>query len=236
MQTSNSPRAVRAEPGKQSRSHHPLRVVCFSTYVGDRSQQTKRHRDVRNFLLALRGERVEGESKVPVGQEERALASHNTNDSIDWFGEMATKYLANCGIRPPFGLVPVPTPKTTLASSAGPWTSLLAISIASHGLEDSVVDVLRWKEPLSRPKERSQTVSELYENLAVIGPVPSGSPIILVDYLFSRSSTLRACAAQLSSHGAEVLLGLCAGRTTSKASHDPFAVVTGQLDRYHPGH
>ena len=52
-----------------------LPVVCFSTYVAEPSQQAVRHRDVRNFLLALRGERVSGTSAVPVGNDERSLTS-----------------------------------------------------------------------------------------------------------------------------------------------------------------
>src|SRR3972149_4708239 len=49
----------------------PLQVVCFSTYVSDPVRQEPRHRDARNFLLALRGERIEAESKIPVGGEGR---------------------------------------------------------------------------------------------------------------------------------------------------------------------
>ena len=215
----------------------PLHVVCFSTYVAERTQQTNRHHDVRNFLLALRGESIEGESKIPVGAEERTLTSQNANDSIDWFGEMVTEYLETCHIQPPFSLVPVPTWKTTLDSSAGPWTSLLAISIASNGLDGvSIRDALRWKQPLEPPNHRDQPVSELYENLAILQPLPEGSPVILVDYLFTGSATLRACAAKLRRHGGNVLLSLCAGRTATKSSHDPFTVVTGGLQRYDPGH
>lgn len=236
MQTFESAPAVKGVEASRPTAI-PLDVVCFSTYVADRTQQTNRHHDVRNFLLALRGESIEGESKIPVGAEERTLTSQNANDSIDWFGEMVTAYLETCHIQPPFSLVPVPTSKTTLDSSAGPWTSLLAISIASNGLDGvSIRDALRWKQPLEPPNHRDQPVSELYENLAILKPLPEGSPVILVDYLFTGSATLRACAAKLRRHGGNVLLGLCAGRTATKSSHDPFTVVTGGLHRYDPGH
>ena len=212
-----------------------LPVVCFSTYVAESSQQPVRHGDVRNFLLALRGEQVSGASTVPVGHDERTLTTTNANDSIDWFGEMVVQYLDSYKVLPPFGLVPVPTPQTTLASSAGPWTSLLAISIASNGLENaSVLDLLRWQEPLA--EQRRETVSDLYENLAVIRPFPPDRALVLVDYLFTGSTTLRACAARLRSHGANVVLGLCAGRTANEAPYDPFTVVTGELQLYRPGH
>ena len=229
-QTASTTRKTKKNPDATS-----LPVVCFSTYVAEPSQQAVRHRDVRNFLLALRGERVSGTSAVPVGTDERSLTTMNANDSIDWFGEMVVQYLDSHQVLPPFELVPVPTPQTTLASSPGPWTSLLAISISSNGLDDaSVLDLLRWKEPL--PEHRGHTVSELYENLAVIRPFPTDRVLVLVDYLFTSSTTLRACAARLKRHGANVVLALCAGRTAKEAPYDPFTVVTGELERYRPGH
>jgi predicted amidophosphoribosyltransferase len=188
-------------------------------------------------LLALRGESIQGEATIPVCSEDRVLTNRNANDSIDWFGEMVAEYLDSCHVQPPFSLVPVPTSKSTLESSAGPWTTLLAISIASSGLDDvSVEDVLRWKQPLDPPSQRQDTVAELYENLAVLKPLPPESPVVLVDYLFTGSATLRACAARLRQQGAQVLFALCAGRTATQSSHDPFAVVTGAVHRYQPGH
>jgi len=236
MQTFESPQVAKGAQASRPTST-PLQVVCFTTYIAERAQQTSRHQDVRNFLLALRGEKIDGESTIPVGSEQRILSRGNANDSIDWFGEMVADYLTAGPIRPPFDLVPVPTSKTTLESSAGPWTSLLAISIASNGLDDvSIRDVLRWRKPLSAPSRRSQSVSELYENLAAVKPVPDGTPIVLVDYLFTGSATLRACAAKLQRQGARVRLALCAGRTATASTHDPFTVVTGNLQRYDPGH
>lgn len=236
MQTYESKQAAQGAEASQS-AVQPLHVVCFSTYVAEESQQTSRHHDVRNFLLALRGQSIRGESAIPVGSDDRMLTNRNANDSIDWFGEMVSGYIDGCHIQPPFSLVPVPTSKTTLESSAGPWTSLLAISIASSGLDDvSIQDVLRWKQPLSPPSQREQTVAELYDNLAVLQQLPPDSPVVLVDYLFTGSATLRACAARLHQQGARVLFALCAGRTATKSSHDPFTVVTGAVHRYEPGH
>ncbi len=236
MQTFESKQAAQGAEASKS-AVHPLHVVCLTTYVAEQSQQTNRHYDVRNFLLALRGESIRGESTIPVGSEDRVLTNRNAKDSIDWFGEMVSEYLDGCHIQPPFTLVPVPTSKTTLESSAGPWTSLLAISIASSGLDDvSITDLLRWREPLAPPSQREQTAAELYENLAVLQPLPPESRVVLVDYLFTGSATLRACAARLRQQGANVLFALCAGRTATKSSHDPFTVVTGAVHRYEPGH
>ena len=209
MQTFESPRATQGAEASRPTTN-PLHVVCFSTYVSETTQQTSRHHDVRNFLLALRGEQIQGESTIPVGGEERALTQLNVNDSIDWFGEMVTRYLETCHIQPPFSLVPVPTSEDHSRVQCG------SVDLASGDLDrverarsgPPSVDVLRWKQPLQPPSQRGQTVSELYENLAMLEPLPEGSPVILVDYLFTGSSTLRACAARLRSHGARGTLVL----------------------------
>jgi hypothetical protein len=214
-----------------------LQVVCLSTYVSDPVRQEPRHRDARNFLLALRGERIEGESKIPVGNEERRLSATNANDSIDWFGEMVARYLAQNDFPRRLALVPVPTSRTVLESSAGPWTSLLAISIASNGLEEAdIVDALRWRSPLPPPGHRSSTAAELFENLAAIRRLDPAVPVVLVDYLYTSSATLRACAGRLREQGVSVPLAVCAGRTTDQAIHAAFTVVVGEISVFEPGH
>jgi hypothetical protein len=226
----------RAAPSGSS-NRAPLRVVCFSTYLSDPSRQTPQHRDVRNFLLALRGERIEAVSTVPVLSTERELTGANANDSIDWFGEMVVHFLRQNQIHLPFCLMPVPTSKATLDSSAGPWTSLLAISIVSNGFEEAeVLDALRWKKPLPPPSQRSTSAAELYENLAVTKKLDPNVPVLLVDYLYAGSATLRACAARLADQGIGVPLALCAGRTADQADHGAFAVVTGDIAAFEPGH
>jgi hypothetical protein len=218
-------------------AREPLRVVCFSTYVADRALQTVRHRAARSFLLALRGERVEGLSRVPVGGEERELTAATANDSIDWFGEMAARYLAASHVGPRLLLVPVPTSSSTLDSSSGPWTSLLAISIASNGMEEAdVVDRLRWKRPVAPPSRRTASAAELYENLAVTQRLDPDVPVVLVDYLFTAPATLQACASRLGEQGVRVPLAVCAGRTAARSEHDAFTAVAATLAEFEPGH
>lgn len=214
----------------------PMRVVCFSTYVPNKAMQTPRHRDVRNFLLALRGEKLHGSSPIPVGSEERFLTRANADDSIDWFGEMVASYLASSSEKSPLALVPVPTLRSTVESTGAPWTMLLAISIASHGVEAEVVDALRWKKPMTPPSLRPASCSELYENLAVIRWLDPTVPVILVDYIFMSSATIRACARRLSDHSGKVTMAVAAGRTADRADHDAFSVVVGELSEFLPGH
>jgi predicted amidophosphoribosyltransferase len=174
---------------------------------------------------------------VPVGDEERELTAANTNDSIDWFGEMVARHLAATGVEPPLLLVPVPTSSATLDSSSGPWTSLLAIAVASNGMGDAdVVDALRWKRRVEPPSLRTATAAELYENLAVTRRLDPDVPVVLVDYLFSAPATLQACAGRLSERGMRVELAVCAGRIAAGAAHDAFTVVTGALPEFEPGH
>ena len=235
-QTYRSPQASRGAEAGRGQQTDSLHVVCFSTFVSEPTQRRAEHADVRNFLLALRGEKFDGEATVPVGSEERQLNRRNANDSIDWFGEMVSDYFDTHRVPTDVALVPVPTSRATLESSSGPWTSLLAISIASNGVDQaSVVDVLRWKRPLEPPQQRSQSVAELYENLAILQPLAPGTAVVLVDYLFTSSATLKACAARLQEVGADVVLGICAGRTATKSDLDPFTVVTGALHGFAPG-
>lgn len=236
MQAHEPRRAVRVASSPLP-ERDQLRVVCFSSYVSDRSRPSPEQDDVRRFLLALRGERFEGVASVPVGAEVRSLATTNSNDSIDWFGEMVARYLGANGITGPLALVPVPTSRATLESSAGPWTALLAISVASNGLDEAdIVDALRWRRPLPPPGQRSSSVAELYENLALIRRLDPGVPVLLVDYLYTASATLRACASVLREQGLRVPLALCAGRTTDRAEHGGFTVVVGDLAPFEPGH
>lgn len=214
----------------------PLRVICFATYVSDASAQKPDHRDARNFLLALRGEALDGPSVIPVAGETRILEASNANDSLDWFGEMAADYLASSPLRPPFVLVPIPTTKATLESSSGPWTALLAHAIAGAGVDADVIDCLRWKAPLSASERRACSASELYEGLSVIEKLDAHVPVILVDYLFMSSATIRACARRLAESGAEVAAAITAGRTASRDEYGAFSVVVGELSAFTPGH
>jgi hypothetical protein len=209
----------------------------LSTYVSDPARQEPRHRDVRGFLLALRGERFEATARVPVGDEERTLATINANDSIDWFGEMVARYWSANRCPRPVALVPVPTSRTTLDLSAGPWTSLLAISIASNGVDEAdIVDALRWRSPLPPPGSKQPSAAELFENLVVTRKLESGVPVVLVDYLYTSAGVLRACAGRLREKGLSVPLAVCAGRTTDQALHGAFTTVVGEISAFEPGH
>lgn len=162
----------------------------------------------------------------------RALDNSNRNDTIDWLGEIVAEHFRQHSINPPFCLVPVPNPKATLSASSGPWTALLAFSIADHFPGDvSVMDVFRWKKEWSYtgPDAASWDGVRLYENLALTQKVEWNEPVILVDYVFASGAPLQACAATLRERGARVELAICAGRTVSESQHDPFMVVGGQL-------
>jgi hypothetical protein len=60
--------------------------------------------------------------------------------------------------------------------------------------------------------------------------------VILVDYLYTSSATLRACSGRLREQGIHVPLAVCAGRTTDQAVHGAFTVVVGEISVFEPGH
>jgi hypothetical protein len=149
---------------------------------------------------------------------------------------MAAEYLESQGLPRYCALVPVPTANTTVGSPA-PWTSLLALATIANGFErGELLDALRWKKPILVDDEQPYSVAELYENLALVQPITPGRRIVLVDYLFACQKTLRAIAARLGRAGASVSLALCAGRTATQSSLEPFRVVTAELADFEPGH
>jgi hypothetical protein len=209
----------------------PLKVICFFTSLQSPRPGTP-HADAQSFLLALKGEPISTPASIPVAGQVRSLSNSNRNDTIDWLGEIVADHFRQHRISPPFGLVPVPNPKATLSASSGPWTALLAYSIADHFTgEVEVMDLFRWKKEwsYSGPDAASWDGARLYENLAITQKVDWSEPVILVDYVFATGAPLQACAAMLRERGARVDLAICAGRTVTEASHNPFTVVGGQL-------
>jgi len=210
----------------------PLKVICFFTSPSHRPEPGTPHADAHSFLLALRGEPITTPASVPVAGQMRALDNSNRNDTIDWLGEIVAEHFRQHSITPPFCLVPVPNPKATLSASSGPWTALLAFSIADHFAgEVNVMDVFRWKQEWSYtgPEASSWDAARLYENLSLTQKVEWSEPVILVDYVFSTGAPLQACAAMLRERGAQVDLAVCAGRMVREAQSNPFTVVGGQL-------
>ena len=88
---------------------------------------------------------------------------------------------------------------------------------------------------LPPPGHRSSTAAELFENLAVTRKLDPEVPVVLVDYLYTSSATLRACAGRLREQGVSVPLTVCAGRTTDQAVHGAFSVVVGEISAFGPG-
>jgi hypothetical protein len=213
-----------------------LKIVWFSTSVGKSANRSPDETAAYSFLAALKGGRVEGESIVPVGGKRRVLNKSNSDDAIDWFGEMAAGYLDRQSITPPLFLIPLPGPETTLESSRPPWTSLLAMAIASKVEQDvAVLDLLRWKKkPPESGLRQPMGPEQLFDNLAVTRRIEREGSAILVGYLARGAAPLQACAAALKANGTEVVLAAFAGRIVSRPPKEPFAVMKVQVPDFAP--
>jgi orotate phosphoribosyltransferase len=99
----------------------------------------------------------------------------------------------------------------------------------------AVRDVLRWDSPIvsSRLLAGTRDVAALYRRLVVTGPV-AGARVVLVDDVLTMGGHLRACAAKLREVGADVVLGVCAGRADRIPAADPFAVRCETLEDFIP--
>ena len=220
----------------ESRSSRPtpLKLVWFCTGSSDPTEQISANISALNFLRALKGERITGEATIPMAGKLRRLNNDNLDEAIDWFGEMVANYFLRQSIPPPFFVVPIPDTNTTLESSAGPWTSLTAMAIASkfEG-EAEALDVLRWKKGMSSLGTEAKDPARLCENLAVLGRIAWDRPVVLVDYL-ADAARAQACAAFLGAQGARVLLCVLAGRIVPEKIQNHFGVFRVEISGIHP--
>jgi hypothetical protein len=214
-----------------------MKVVWFSTASGQPSDPGSKGSSAHAFLAALKGGRVNGECLIPVGSNQRILSKSNLDDAIDWFGEMVAGYLQRQSIAPPLFLVPIPNSEITLESSRPPWTSLLAMAIASKLESDvAVLDLLRWRKRLPEPAPQTppRDVGKLYANLAVTRKIERPGSAVLVDYLAHSVSSIQVCAAALKANGLSVVLATFAGRIAELPPKDPFAVMRTEVPDFTP--
>ena len=222
--------SVRLEPeASSSFQPAPLTVVWFCNGSTEPAAPSSANHDALSFLRALKGEPLVGEATVPLPGGPRRLGNHNLDEAIDWFGAMVAGYLKSRSLAPSFFAVPIPDADTTLESSAGPWTSLLAMAVASELEEQTeTLDVLRWKKSLKTLPTEVASAGRLWENLALLGKVDWDRPVLLVDHLV-HAARAQACHAFLRAQGAQVLLCAMAGRIAPRTPSSPFGVFKAEL-------
>jgi predicted amidophosphoribosyltransferase len=216
----------------------PLPVVSFSTYLTTTESVTWRSDDynARDFVLAVKGREIAGYAFVRCRGAWRRFDNASRQDVVRWFGEMVAEYAEREPLPSPFVLVPVPGSQTDLQFCGISRSTLLATAIANAvSPAPTVRDVLRWEMPIvsSRLMAGTRDVGALYRRLRVIACV-EGEHVVLVDDVLTLGGHLRACAAKLRAHGANVVLGLCAGRADQMQVPDPFGVRSEQLEDFVP--
>lgn len=215
----------------------PLSVACFCSYLASIiSGWRQSDWDAYKFVHATKGNPVRGYASIPVVGRRRRLNSSNAASAATWFGEMVENYLDSEGIRPPFGLVPIPTSSFTKSTPGSPTTAKLAKAIAQQvGQGAKAVDCLRWKKVLPSASKQGgpRDARTLYDNLLLIRDLEPG-PHILVDDVLTGGGHMQACTAFLEEKGATVILGVCAGRTVHEQPRDPFRIIVEELDDFNP--
>jgi hypothetical protein len=209
-----------------------LRVISFATYKRPPYRDGEYHS--LKFVKAVKGKTFQGWADVPVVGRIKTLRPANSDEAIDWFGEMAAAEILTTNIRGPLIFVPVPNSSSTVDNNRAPRTLRLAEAIASKLNNAKVWDGLRWREEMiPTHQEGTRDPQELYNNLSVTGVPPKGT-IILVDDVYTKGGHLQAAVARLAEKKAGCQLAVCAGRTVLEHQDQPFAVVCDQIADFKP--
>lgn len=212
----------------------PLKVVSFAAYLTtDDAPWRDADYCASMFVKAIKKRPFNGYGQIPVCGTSHRLVEANSDDSIQWFGEMAAEYLKG-RLRGQVALVPVPNSVCTIKNKMVPRTVLLAESIAARLNGFSLWDGLRWKKAMT-PSSQGGTRDphELYENLVVIKNMPHDK-IVLIDDVRTKGAHLIAAKARLAEKGGNCCLALCAGRTVLTQERNPFSTAEDELDDFTP--
>lgn len=208
-------------------------VVSFATYLTRGSYSNDDHNALK-FVKAVKGKTFGGYADVPVLGRSKRLNMSNSEDAVEWFGELAAAEIENVKLPGPLILVPVPNSSCTEKNGKEPRTALLAKAIAGKLKNAKVWDGLRWtKEMTPTHKGGTRDPQKLYDNLVVIGTPPKGT-VVLVDDVYTKGGHMRAAVARLSDKKAPCSLAVCAGRTVLEAEKKPFAVQKIELEIFTP--
>ena len=203
-----------------------LKVVCFANYLTNINCGPWRDGDwgSNKFVHALKGHALKGESWIPVVGKQKKLNNANASAAIGWFAEMVADYWKNHVIKSPVSIVPIPN-SDSVVGAAAPHTKLIADAVATK-IGSNVLDIVRCKEPLQSSRSGGpRAFSTLYDNFTLIGKIPKGQRIILVDDVLTTGGHLTAAAARLSEGGGKVEIGFCGGRTVQQQQEDCFSVI-----------
>ena len=194
------------------------------------------------FVKAVKGDELNGYAYVPVAGEQRRLSNSNRDEVYGWWAVWAADQIQSCCSEGGILLVPVPGHADTVgkAATTGAPARLAEALAAALRERAGVYDVLRWDQVMvpARKRKGPRDAEVLLSHLRLDGEVP-GRPVVLVDDVCTTRGHLRACATALAERGVEVVLAMCAGRTTWEQTADPFEVEPenlGDLEYDVPGY
>jgi hypothetical protein len=204
----------------------PIRSISFFTYRTRGSDWSAPQLGVLRFIRALKQRDLGGCGDVLVNGREpkRRLMQQNATVAFDWFAEMAVPLLREELGTLRVALVPIPNCDCTTAVLAS-GTSALADAVRTRAAAVIVSDVLRWRQkmPSARSGQGPRDPALLYPNLRLRpGWTPHPRPHVLVDDVVAGGGHLRACAAFLHAHGANVQLAIAAAKADWDPPDDPF--------------
>ena len=159
-------------------------------------------------IKALRRKAFSGRCVVNIGGAQVGVRSGERDVALRWFVNAAHTYLFQQKIQTPLALIPVPNATAVDMGSCDTveQASLLASSI---GGEASVLDVVRWSEPVEAKDD-----ARYYYDRATLSAGPFTAPrktTVLVDELCTSGAAIVAVAKKLKEQGVQVDFALCAG-------------------------
>lgn len=215
----------------------PLTVVSFATYLSAIGTAWRNQDwDTYKFIKAIKGKPFKYSAHVPVVGTLRYLDMSNANQSLGWFAEMANAFLWEKQTPGPLVLVPLPNSSCALNTNTIPRTFFQAQALAQKLNNTTVLDCLRWKVATESASGGGGTRNpqELYDNLAVITPIPRDTRLIIIDDVRTSGGHLKAARAMLLAHDGDCDLAICAGRTVQNQNEEPFSTLEEQLPDWWP--
>jgi hypothetical protein len=215
----------------------PLTVVSFATYLSAVGTQWRdQDWDTYKFIKAVKGKPFKYSANIPVVGTLRHLGMGNANDSLEWFAEMANAYLWDKQTAGPLVLIPLPNSSCALNTDIVPRTYLQALALGGKLNNTTVLDCLRWKVAKESASGGGGTRNpqQLYDNLAVTGPLPQGARLVIIDDVRTSGGHLKAARAMLLGRKGHCDLAICAGRTVWNQVEEPFSTLEEQIPDWWP--
>jgi hypothetical protein len=217
----------------------PLTVVSFTSYVSLNAGLTLSQPEWNAFKLiqALKGKKFRGYANIPMSNGYYfRLEQSNANSAVGWFASMAERHIVQRKTPTPVVLVPVPNSSCSVSSETLPRTVTLAQSVSSQVKPSSVVDCLRWHQPISSASSAGGTRDPqyLYDNLVLTAEISAEGTYILIDDMKTTGGHLQACRTRLQDEGVQCDLAICGGRTVWDHNQTPFTVLEEELPDWQP--